>query len=66
MSQILNPEISEAKEKTYLQEIENLFSVLKENNKSIKSENKEIERLRKSNDKSFGKLKQAVESLQTY
>ena len=40
MSRVLNPEISEAKEKTYLQEIENLFSVLEENNKSIKSENK--------------------------
>lgn len=66
MSQVLNREISEAKERSYLQEIENLLSKLKENSKSIKDENRQIERLRKSNDKSFGKLKQAVENLQAY
>jgi predicted patatin/cPLA2 family phospholipase len=66
MSQAINQEISKAKEKSYLREIETLLSRLKENSKSIKSENKQIERLRKANDKSFVKLKRAVESLQTY
>ncbi len=66
MSQVLNQEVGKSKEKTYLQEIENLFSRLKENSKSIKNENRQIERLRKSNDKTFGRLKQAVENLQAY
>jgi hypothetical protein len=66
MSQAINQEISKAKEKSYLREIETLLSRLKENSKSIKSENKQIERLRKANDKSFVKLKRAVENLQTY
>ena len=66
MSQVLGQEISKAKEETYLIEFENLLSKLKENTKSIKKENKEIERLRKSNDKSFGRLQRAVEDLKTY
>lgn len=66
MSQVFKQEISKAKEQTYLQEIESLLFKLKENSKSIKNENKQIERLRKSNDKSFGKLKQIIERLQVY
>jgi uncharacterized protein YaaN involved in tellurite resistance len=66
MSQVLNEQISKSKEQNYLQEIENLLFKLKENSKTIKNENKQIERLRKVNDKSFGKLKQAVENLRTY
>lgn len=66
MSQVLNPEISKTKEKHRLREIENLFLKLKENTITIKNDNKEIERLRKSNDKSFGKLKIALENLRTY
>ncbi len=66
MSQVLNEQISKSKEQNYLQEIENLLFRLKENSKTIKSENKQIERLRKANDKSFGRLKQAVENLKSY
>ncbi len=66
MNQVLEQEISKSKEKSYLKEIELLLSKLKENNESIKNENKQIERLRKSNDKSFLRLKQVVESLETY
>jgi uncharacterized protein YaaN involved in tellurite resistance len=66
MSQVLNREINKAAEKSRLREIENLFLKLKENSKTIKQENKQIERLRKANDKSFGRLKQAVENLRTY
>jgi uncharacterized protein YaaN involved in tellurite resistance len=66
MSQVLNEQISKSKEQNYLQEIENLLFKLKENSKTIKNENKQIERLRKANDKSFGKLKQAVENLRAY
>lgn len=66
MSQVLEQEISKSKEKIYLKEIENLVSKLKETTKSIKNENKEIARLRKSNDKSFLRLKRAVENLETY
>lgn len=66
MSQVLNREISNATEKSRLQEIENLFLKLKDNSKTIKQENKQIERLRKANDKSFGRLKQAVENLRAY
>lgn len=66
MSQVLNREISKAKEKSRLQEIENLFLKLKDNSKTIKHENKQIERLRKTNDKSFTRLKQVVENLRVY
>lgn len=66
MNQVLEQEISKSKEKIYLKEIENLVSKLKETTKSIKNENKEIARLRKSNDKSFLRLKRAVENLETY
>ena len=66
MNQVLNQEISKAKEKSYLQKIESLFLKLKENSKNIKQENKQIERLRKANDKSFLRLKQAVEDLRAY
>ena len=66
MSQVLDQEISKTKEKSYSREIDNLLSKLKENCNSMKTENKEIARLRKLNDKSFEKLKRTVESLQTY
>lgn len=66
MSQVLNERIGKSKEQNYLREIESLLFKLKENSKSIKNENKQIERLRKANDKSFGKLKQAVENLRAY
>ena len=66
MNPTLNQEISKAKEKNYLREIEELFLKLRENSASIKSENKRIERLRKANDKSFGRLKQTVERLKVY
>ncbi len=66
MSQVFNQEIGEAAEKRSLREIESLFLKLKENSKTIKQENKQIERLRKANDKSFARLTQAVENLQTY
>ena len=66
MSQVLNQEISKTKEKSYSREIDNLLSKLKENCNLMKTENKEIARLRKLNDKSFEKLKRTVESLQTY
>ena len=66
MSQVLNREINKVAEKSRLREIENLFLKLKENSKTIKQENKQIERLRKANDKSFGRLKQAVENLRIY
>lgn len=66
MSQVFDQEISKSKEKSYLNEIESLFLKLKENSKTIKQENKQIERLRKLNDKSFSRLKQAVENLRAY
>lgn len=66
MSQVLNREIGKATEKSRLQELENLFLKLKENSKTIKQENKQIERLRKANDKSFMRLKQVVENLRPY
>lgn len=66
MSQILNQEISDVMEKNRLHEIENLFLKLKDDSKIIKQENKQIERLRKTNDKSFTRLKQVVENLRVY
>ena len=66
MSQVFNQEISKSKEKSYLQEIDSLLLKLKENSQFIKTENKQIAQLRKSNEKSFGKLKQAVENLRAY
>ncbi len=66
MSQDLNQEISDVTEKSRLQEIENLFLQLKDDSKIIKQENKQIERLRKTNDKSFTRLKKVVENLRVY
>ena len=66
MSQVLNQEVTKAQEKTFLREIENLFLKLEENNRKISQENKQIEHLRKKNEKSFVRLKQAVENLRTY
>ena len=66
MSRVLNPEIGKATEKSRLQEVDNLFLKLKENSKTIKRENKQIERLREANDKSFARLKQTVENLRAY
>ncbi|MCY7374892.1 MAG: hypothetical protein LH472_02830 [Pyrinomonadaceae bacterium] len=66
MSQVLNREISEAQEKSFLREIDRLFLKLKENNEIIVQENNEIKRLRKTNDKSFLRLKKAIENLQNY
>ena len=66
MSQVLNQEITEAQEKSFLREVENLFLKLKENNRKISQENKQIENLRKKNEKSFVRLKQAVENLRAY
>jgi hypothetical protein len=66
ISQVLNQEISDVTEKSRLQEIENLFLQLKDDSKIIKQENKQIERLRKTNDKSFTRLKQVVENLRVY
>ena len=66
MSQVLNREINKATEKSRLLEIENLFLKLKENSRTIKQENKQIERLRKANERSFQRLKQAVENLRAY
>lgn len=66
MSQILKREISKTKEESYLREIEDLFLKIRDNNKSIKQENKQIERLRKTNDESFARLRQTVENLRAY
>jgi len=66
ISQVLNQEISDVPEKSRLQEIENLFLQLKDDSKIIKQENKQIERLRKTNDKSFTRLKLVVENLRVY
>ncbi len=66
MSQVLNQETSKAKEKNVLREIDRLILRLKENNEKIMQDNAEIKRLRKANDKSFLRLKKAVDDLKGY
>ncbi len=66
MSQVLNTQLTKSKEIAYTRAIEDLLIKLKENNKVIRDNNKQIERLRRSNDKSFNRLKQVIESLKTY
>lgn len=66
MSQVLNTQLTKSKEIAYTRAIEDLLVKLKENNKVIRDNNKQTERLRRSNDKSFNRLKQVVESLKTY
>lgn len=66
MSEVLNREIGKTEEKTVLREIDRLLLKLKENNEKIVKDNDEIKRLRKTNDKSFLRLKKAVENLRAY
>ncbi len=66
MSQVLNSELTKAQEKRFSRQIDELFSKLKENNKAIIEEQKQITRLRKLNDKSFIRLTKAIENLKTY
>ena len=66
ISQFLNQKISKATEKNVRREIDRPLLKLKGNNEKIGQENAEIKRLRKANDKSFLRLKKAVENLRDY
>jgi hypothetical protein len=66
MNEVLIPKLSKAKEMAYSQDIDALLSRLKENIRAIKETNRQIERLRKTNDKSFDRAKRAVEGLRVY
>ncbi|MBX3289357.1 MAG: hypothetical protein KF855_08415 [Acidobacteria bacterium] len=60
------PKLSKTKMAAYERELDALLKRLRESNLAAKQTYKEIDRLRKSNDRSFERMKRAVEKLESY
>lgn len=66
MSQTFNPTLSKAKEESISRKLDELLARLRENNRATLNIYKDIEKLRRSNEKSFNRAKKAVEALAKY
>ena len=66
MNQLLNPSLSKNQEPTRLKMFDMMLSQLRENNRATQEIHKEIQKLKRSNDRSFNRAKKAVEALENY
>lgn len=66
MNELFVPVMTKSKADAYVKTIDELLNKLRENNRISKENHKEIQRLRKSNDKAFERAKAAVDRLATY
>lgn len=63
MNQVLDPPISKAKVASFTKKLDQLLTQLRSNNRATLEIRKEIDRLKKTNDRSFNRAKKAVEAL---
>lgn len=61
MSDILTRQLGKSSVAAFTKELDNLLDKINENGRLTREADKEIQRLRKLNDKSFEKMKRAVE-----
>ncbi len=66
MSQTLNPTLSKAKEASFAKQFDVLLLRLRENNRATLEIRKEIDKLKRTNERSFHRVKKAVEALEQY
>ncbi len=66
MSQVVDTQISNAKQASFSKKFDQFLVQLQENNRAALEIRKEIERLRKSNDRSYARAKKAVDALSKY
>ena len=66
MSQAVETPISKAKEASFSKKLDQFLVQLRANNRATLEIRKEIDQLRKSNDRSYARAKKAVEALSKY
>lgn len=66
MNTTLNASLPKSKEVAYNKKLDILLSQLRENNNATKEIYKDIDKLRKSNDRAFARAKRAVDALANY
>ena len=66
MNTTLNASLPKSKEVAYNKKLDILLSQLRENNNATKEIYKDIDKLKKSNDRAFARAKRAVDALANY
>jgi len=66
MNQVASPSLPKSKEAALNREIDDLLATMKQNIQAIKNSNKQIDKLRTTNDRSFERMKRAIEGLRNY
>ncbi len=66
MNRTLNPTISKRREESFSQKLEVLLAEFREKTRETRAIHKEIDKLRRSNERSFERARKAVDALSNY